>query len=174
MSVPLLFLRKEDAVVRIIVSAEIMRLTKPIPLTKASYFHHKCSRTHTHVSHTYLGQSNKNKFSLARLIFLCFLTNYHLVMCHSTATSLFLRLFFYSRICASVFVWRLSHRFICGLVQWSISAEWARKTFALVKPHRPETTCCLLCKLFFLCCVLLQHSDSHFTTLLITHNLNFL
>lgn len=52
-SVPLLFLRKEDAVVRIIMSAEIMRLTKPIPLTKTSYFHHKRSCTHSRLTHLY-------------------------------------------------------------------------------------------------------------------------
>lgn len=56
---------------------------------------------------------------LASLLVLGFLTNYYLVMCYGLATHLFLKLFFFFRVCSCVrvCVCRLSHGFSCGLVQ---------------------------------------------------------
>lgn len=98
MSAPLLIYKKEDVVVRVIMSAEIMRLSKPVPLLKASYINHKCTHMHTLFSRTPILVNVTKTFSLACLILLRFLTNDHLVIYRGTATSLFLRLFFFSRV----------------------------------------------------------------------------
>lgn len=136
--------QKGDVVVRIIVSAKIMRLTKPVPLAEVSHFHHRHAHTHFSASALILVKKTNYKFSL--------FTSHKLSSCHVPWFShkfIFQVVFLES---VHVHPWRLSHGFSCGLLQWSISAEWARETFALVKPHRPETTCSVLCKTSFSLC----------------------